>query len=307
MSIFLVCYGHCIQYLLPTEPYEKIGYLLIYSFHMPLFMAVSGFFAYPSMRMGFLLFCKKYFKRLLIPCVTWSLGVIAMRILFDEPLGWKEINNDLWFLKSLFICILFAKIVFQEKNKSLIAIFLCSTLLLSQAIPLYRLCYMYPCFIAGCFFSKHQHIFCKKSLLIGSMALYGFLVYMFLDKSFFDTRQINQIPQVGGVFCIILTKMIVILTGLSAICFLMSLVMQVNVDWNMRIFKYGKYTLGIYLFQTIIIEHVCSSLLNVSWLHLYFLYLIVFPFISIICIFLGSYLQEIVTVPIAAKLLYGKF
>lgn len=202
---------------------------------------------------------------------------------------------------------LLAKIVFQEKNKSLRAIFLCATFLLSQAVPLYRLCYMYPCFIAGCFFSEHQHIFRKKSLLIGSMASYGFLVYMFLDESFFDTHHINQIPQVEGVFCIILTKMIVILTGLSAICFLMSLVMQVNVDWNKRIFKYGKYTLGIYLFQTIIIEHVCSSLLDVSWLPLQFLYLIVFPFISIMCILLGSYLQEKITVPIAAKLLYGKF
>ena len=307
MAIFLVCYGHCIQYLLPTEPYKEIGYLLIYSFHMPLFMAISGFFAYQSMCMDFLLFCKKYSKRLLIPCVTWSLGVIAMRIIFKEPLGWKEINNDLWFLKSLFICMLFAKIVFQEKNTSLRAIFLCATLLLSQAVPLYRLCYMYPSFIAGCFFSKHQHIFLKKSLKIGGIALYGFLIYMFLDESFFDTHKINQIPQVGGVLCVILTKMIVILTGLSAICFLMSLVMQANVDWNKRIYKYGKYTLGIYLFQTVVVEHVCSCLLNVSWMPLQFLYIIIFPSISIMCIFLGSYLQEKVTVPIAAKLLYGKF
>lgn len=307
VAIFLVCYGHCIQYLLPTKPYEEIGYLLIYSFHMPLFMAISGFFAYSSMGMDFLHFFKKYSKRLLLPCITWSLGVVLMRIIFAESLEWNDINNDLWFLKSLFICTLLSKIVFQEKNATLRFVFLCATLLLSQAVPLYRLCYMYPSYIAGCFFAKHQHVLHQKSLLAGSLAIYGFLIWMFLDETFFDTHHINQIPQAGGVLCIILTKIIVLMTGLSAISFLMSLVTQFKVDWNKSIFKYGKYTLGVYLFQTIIIEHVCSLLLDVSSLSRLFLYLVVFPIISTMCVCLGSYLQKRVTTPIAAKLLYGKF
>lgn len=45
-AIYLVIIGHCVQYLLPTRPYDEPLYVYIYSFHMPLFMMISGFFSY---------------------------------------------------------------------------------------------------------------------------------------------------------------------------------------------------------------------------------------------------------------------
>ena len=44
-TICLVLIGHTVQGLLPSHPYEEPLYVYIYSFHMPLFMMMSGFFS----------------------------------------------------------------------------------------------------------------------------------------------------------------------------------------------------------------------------------------------------------------------
>lgn len=44
-AIILVIAGHAVQYLISGHYYDKEVYRLIYSFHMPLFMAITGFFA----------------------------------------------------------------------------------------------------------------------------------------------------------------------------------------------------------------------------------------------------------------------
>lgn len=45
-AIFMVIAGHTIQYLISGDYCDKSAYRVIYSFHMPLFMAISGFFSY---------------------------------------------------------------------------------------------------------------------------------------------------------------------------------------------------------------------------------------------------------------------
>ena len=65
--ILIVVLGHAIQYCLPEDACEN-DYLwnLIYSFHMPAFMAASGFINYRSIRnVGE--FVRKVPLRLLLP------------------------------------------------------------------------------------------------------------------------------------------------------------------------------------------------------------------------------------------------
>ena len=45
-AIYLVVLGHCVQHLLPSHSYDEPMYVYIYSFHMPLFMMISGYFSY---------------------------------------------------------------------------------------------------------------------------------------------------------------------------------------------------------------------------------------------------------------------
>lgn len=50
-AIYLVIWGHAIMHFQPHYE-ESICFLIIYSFHMPLFMMLSGYFATSSMKLG---------------------------------------------------------------------------------------------------------------------------------------------------------------------------------------------------------------------------------------------------------------
>lgn len=52
-AIFLVVYGHCMQHLLEVDTRYNPMFLWITSFHMPLFMTLSGLFARNSFRASF--------------------------------------------------------------------------------------------------------------------------------------------------------------------------------------------------------------------------------------------------------------
>ena len=71
-AIFLVVWGHCIQNLHTCDFYEEPVYKIIYSFHMPLFMVISGYFSLSSMRATTGSFLKKKFNQLLLPSFTWG-------------------------------------------------------------------------------------------------------------------------------------------------------------------------------------------------------------------------------------------
>ena len=55
-AIFLVLYGHSIQYLTPQHFENCILFKFIYSFHMPLFAMISGYFSFPSMNLNIKIF-----------------------------------------------------------------------------------------------------------------------------------------------------------------------------------------------------------------------------------------------------------
>ena len=50
IAILLVLYGHCIQYYEGGNCAENYPWLIIYSFHLPLFMIVSGYFSGNSLK-----------------------------------------------------------------------------------------------------------------------------------------------------------------------------------------------------------------------------------------------------------------
>lgn len=52
LLMILVILGHAIQGCKPEECFHNHVWNLIYSFHMPAFMAVSGYFAYRVQRNG---------------------------------------------------------------------------------------------------------------------------------------------------------------------------------------------------------------------------------------------------------------
>lgn len=70
-AMFLVIWGHVIQYGV-TDYLENDIHIDIYSFHMPLFMMISGFFAGNIAKYSFGKFLKKKFIQLIFPCIIYG-------------------------------------------------------------------------------------------------------------------------------------------------------------------------------------------------------------------------------------------
>lgn len=113
-AIYLVLWGHAIMHFQPDYEQSYI-FQTIYSFHMPLFMMLSGYFASSSMSLGIREFFPKKFRQLLLPCISW--GVLCWLVITSGLIegwfhlelnglfaGWLGIVDNFWFLKSCFIC-----------------------------------------------------------------------------------------------------------------------------------------------------------------------------------------------------------
>lgn len=117
ITIILVVLGHAIiradvYSYIPNSYLKHYVFLFIYSFHMPLFIFLSGFITY-----GRSLKLKDKFLRLIVPFFTWYLVYYPLGndITLDrsgtipEYLARGVINpqNGLWFLWVLFFCYIF--------------------------------------------------------------------------------------------------------------------------------------------------------------------------------------------------------
>lgn len=73
IAIILVAYGHVLQTFNSNWESSIIG-KTIYAFHMPLFMLISGYFFYPSVKKtDYNHFIKKRFIHLYLPSLMWGL------------------------------------------------------------------------------------------------------------------------------------------------------------------------------------------------------------------------------------------
>lgn len=154
-ALLLVVIGHCDYYDIETDyggmysNFDSINqpilsyvlYMLtrcIYTFHMPLFMALSGALWFVAIKNGggnsLHYLVKSKFKRLIIPmfftALFWSVplklisgywdGITGNNLIKDIFLGqilmYGKFNSHLWFLQALFWCFIFSWII--EKKLS---------------------------------------------------------------------------------------------------------------------------------------------------------------------------------------------
>lgn len=110
LAIILVVIGHIYQYIIdPTNYQNHIIFKMIYSFHMPLFMCISG---YTNKKYGNITNFQHLIKRtmsLLVPFVCWA---VLKSLLSGFPFIEIIINpeNGLWFLFVLAIITIFVYI-----------------------------------------------------------------------------------------------------------------------------------------------------------------------------------------------------
>lgn len=88
LAIFLVVWMHCIQYI-GNSSFDNQLYSIVYSFHMPLFLLISGYLFYKSLGKDFRTTIKKRAVRLLVPNLLW--GVFGYHIPQLQPIVYPNI------------------------------------------------------------------------------------------------------------------------------------------------------------------------------------------------------------------------
>ena len=262
-AIFCVTYGHTIQYLNPPERSLWNSFMgeWIVSFHMPLFMIVSGYFARSLLKNKLLDTTKRKFIQLFIPSVsTYFLTGIILIFLRHTPFieGLQNLLgycvSSYWFLKALFIFYVLTTILYLlwKKIKWLPAICIILLLLLPVKILDYVHCIsMYPFFIVGLLLWKYEDAFFKRKKLI---ILFSLLLYISLSY-FYTPKEYNMHDHLFSWNSeYLLLYFIRILIGISAsfICIICIRKLCIKTGENSitnYLAKIGTCTLGIYVFQ----------------------------------------------------------
>lgn len=99
--IFLVVFGHLISKYVKDEPFLANIYLFIYTFHMPAFILISGYFAKKINNAGYF---EKLVKKTLIPYAVFQIFYSVYYVMFfQDAISFSLFvpRWGLWFLISL--------------------------------------------------------------------------------------------------------------------------------------------------------------------------------------------------------------
>lgn len=319
ITIFMVIYGHMIV-LYDIDYMQSEALLFIYMFHMPLFIFISGYFLYPSVKKTTIKeWLKKKFYGILLPSITYG-TVISSKLLIGmysrNAVDWDSVFklfiHGLWFLPVLFILCIIAKFIeCQDKiSKPLLwCIFIVGTQFLPEDLIFNGLKALGVFFCLGILSKYYQsHIvdfyqYYRTAINIGVFALF-FIAYrsfnfehtLYVIETDYDTLQYWRnfaIRTLSGV------------TGIAS-CFIVgSFIDNKNVMGGGK-FKSCMSYLGVYSLQLYSI-HVYLYYLLLSYLNLQTNNLLLFLIYSIVVTILSLALIRIISKNrFTNKLFFGK-
>lgn len=262
-AIILVVMGHIAEKSMniTTTPFNEF----YGSFHMPLFMFLSGIFAYKSFKdwnvCEIMNFLKKKVTRILFP--FFVIGGVYSLIFYGNFIDvYLGVSSGYWFLPALFYCMLFGLIVHSLINKIRIlnnpichliihGVFWGILIILYYRGWLENIPYslhalkMYPYFLMGTFFSKYT---------------------AFKDKVLYSNH-LFTIAIIGYILCLMYQNEIPVnlkYTGCFAIIILINMFVKYNQYIPEKLSFIGKYSLEIYVFHWFLLPTLNSLGLWVS-------------------------------------------
>jgi fucose 4-O-acetylase-like acetyltransferase len=260
LGILLVVFGHCLQNFVPNFD-DNILFRLLYSFHMPLFMFLSGCVA----KYGDIRSITKNVTRLVLPFLAWYLiGYIALYFRnhhFDSFPNYmmnlvKSPDYGLWFLWVLFlshVCF-YAMSVMQKFGGIIFAVigFFLVQYIPSNILGIGLLKWHFVFFVAGFLAIRYQEIISRYryAAMLGVACLF-FICFPYWHRT--DTGMIDAVlkplPQlVAHQYSYLLKwyKYLTAFAGIGSSISLVYFVMKLNpVKWALT--KLGRYTLEIYV------------------------------------------------------------
>ena len=278
ICMILVVVGHCLQYGSGDDYFSEARYFdnpvfaFIYSFHMPLFMLISGYLFAESLKnkkWNEVLLSKA--KQLLVPLLCWSTVSLAIRII-KSLTGMSEetvsvvwaVKNLIsgfvygpWFLWAIWWCS-FVIILVRRLFKDHLLVYIAGsllTLVIPDALNLSLYKYMWPFFLLAYLFNQYdlktkwKKVYSHKVFVLGCMILFCVLLLFYNRECYiyisgFTVLNKDAIRQVS----IDGFRFLVGLAGSIGVMYLVYALMKVLPDAVKEILAYiGRNTLGIYV------------------------------------------------------------
>lgn len=258
IAIFLVVWGHALNAFDLKHAYCGDLYRFIYSFHMPLFMVVSGYFSVSSYLLACDIFLKKKAVQLLLPALSWSLITCAYIAIEGAPVHTVvlEFVGNSWFLKTLFACYVMVYIVKFLLDSDIKAFVLsCIITFMVPGGSFLEFNWLLPFFWLGYFLRKYNNavLYRKGYILFVAVIIIIALSYMknIFSLNYFihidiDSLMVNAMNLLFS-FLWAASISIVIIFAVLKLCKRENVVVK-------ALAMVGRYTLGIYVIQTILLE-----------------------------------------------------
>jgi fucose 4-O-acetylase-like acetyltransferase len=332
-AIFCVLWGHSIgdfrannsEWFFLADPILKF----IFTYHMPLFFMISGFFFYSSLNLTFKDVLKKRFTYLIIPHITWSvlitimnwgISLIGWRTPFtDKPftilsqiraLFIPDPATELWFFKDLFLTTLIVFVsckIFKKRYAAFIA---------SMLFVLFVNCFgvvgkvqrfMMPIFWAGVLLKAYYHVFSKhlNKILIGSGIIllicyyffdYTYMIYLIDFPTLINFQQSLVDGKVVFDFTNIGISVFRSFTGIAGSIFFFALFQRCWKKNSVTLFlsRCGQLTIGIYGIQSILIQRVMLNLLDFTGVNLWIYRFLITSSLAVIVFFVSVLLIRLI-------------
>ena len=276
-AIATVLLGHSVEQLSADKFWDHPVWAFIYTFHMPLFMFLSGFFFRSSLRKGYLSVLKTRLFQLGVPSVTAFLlglgimkafGVTAIADLCE--ISFAGFMNSVWFLKCLLFCIVIMWPTVKLLRKDGLAALVASVaILFVPGADVVNLNFMLPCFCLGMTCGLHTDVIerHRRALLWASALVFAVLLPFWsgrLTVYMVPTRVLSVAPFGIDLNNLLLTvyRLAIGLAG-SLFCYLLSPLahrLVAGTKAEPLITALGGATLGIYVVQTFLLEILVHTL-----------------------------------------------
>lgn len=292
-TIYLVIWGHAIMHFQPDYRQSYI-FQTIYAFHMPLFMMLSGYFAFSSMVLEPRGFFLKKFRQLLLPCLSWGIlcwlfitsglieGKFHLNIKELFTAGWIGLFDNFWFLKSCFICYTLSWLCYRCGRYKIMAMAVAWVLCAMQGR--FHLNIMFPSFLLGLYLRQ-------STWLSNGLKQYRYTLY----ATFFVFLSVNFLLPLKDYY--VYKLMLGISGALSCFVLFKTTVGTLQTTSLLESFaKVGGATLGIYVIQAILLEFLMPRYISFAAIPMPVLILLM-PLFSLVILLIIYTIVQLISRP----------
>jgi fucose 4-O-acetylase-like acetyltransferase len=279
IAITFVVWGHVIQFGgANIDIFKNKVFIFIYSFHMPLFMLVSGYFlAKSNEKRNYWENLKKKICHIVLPAIIGGVAYFVVKFIVEKLLGnagydfsLQNIINeieDIWFLWSVFMCsvvVMTAKKIAREGKGLAFLLVMGYVVLCFLPYSRYNV-YLYPYFVFGYYWDKYK-IKNINILECLSIIIFPIMLQFYNEKHFIYTTGVDLINSEYGVMGQINIDIFRWIIGFFG-CFVIILFskMMSYQFGNARLIKFiekiGCYTLEIYLIHRIVVIYLGNKIM----------------------------------------------